>query len=218
MNDGNDLSARLEKAYGGVVFDTLREMGEPTCLLPHEIKPIRQDMKIAGPAFTVSGHLEHGLDPHETLLRWTGFLSKAPRGHVVVCQPNDHTIAHMGELSAETLQLRGVKGYVVDGGSRDTGFVLKIGFPVFCRYLTPRDVAGTWVPDEFGGAITIGSVKIEDGDYIFADIDGVIRIPARLVEAVADRVEEAMGTENLVRKAILAGEDPQKAYLEYGKF
>jgi regulator of RNase E activity RraA len=218
MRDDKNISARFEKAYSGAVFDTLREMGEPDCILPHEIKPIRQDMKMAGPVFTVRGHLEEGLDPHETLLRWTEFLSRAPSGHVVACQPNDHTIAHMGELSAETLQLRGVKGFVADGGSRDTGFVLKIGFPVFCRYLTPRDVVGTWVPDEFEGPITIGSVTIESGDYIFADIDGVIRIPSRLVEAVIDRVEDVMGTENLVRKAILEGEDPQQAYLNFGRF
>ena len=38
---------------------------------------------------------------------------------VLVCQPNDGVIAHMGELSAETLKLRGVRGYVVDGGCRD---------------------------------------------------------------------------------------------------
>ena len=59
-------------------------------------------------------------------------------------------IAHMGELSAETLQFRGVRGYIVDGGCRDTGFILNMGFPVFCRYLTPRDVVGIWVPDRFG--------------------------------------------------------------------
>jgi regulator of RNase E activity RraA len=50
----------------------------------------------------------------------------------------------MGELSAETLKLRGIKGYVVDGGCRDTAFIRRIGFPVVvllhdssrhCRYL-----------------------------------------------------------------------------------
>lgn len=213
-----NLGARLERAYGGAIFDALREMGHTNCTLPHDLMPVRQDMKIAGPVFTVCGHREEGLDPHETLLCWTEFLSKAPAGHVVVCQPNDHTVAHMGELSAETLHLRGIKGYVVDGGSRDTGFVLKIGFPVFCRYLTPRDVVGVWVPDSFDQAITIGSVDIAPGDYIFADLDGVIRIPAEMVEAVTDRVEEVMGTENLVRKAILEGMDPKQAYLKHGLF
>lgn len=218
MNQIKINSQRLEQVYSGAVYDALREMGVEDCVFPHEIKPLKQSMKIAGPAFTVSGHLEKGLDPHETLLKWTEFLSRAPEGHVVVCQPNDLTIAHMGELSAETLQLRGVKGYVVDGGSRDTGYVLDTKFPVFCSYLTPRDVVGTWVPDSYNEDIKIGSVTVSAGDYIFADLDGVLKIPGSIVEELAERVEEVMNTENLVRKAILEGEDPQQAYLKYGRF
>lgn len=208
----------LSQAYGGAVFDAMRELGQVDCALPHGITGIQSDHKIIGPAFTVTGHKEEGLDEHETLLRWTEFLSRAPRGHVVVCQPNDHTIAHMGELSAETLQLRGIKGYVVDGGSRDTGFIKSIGFPVFCSYLTSRDVVGCWVPDAFDQPIEIGGVKIQAGDFIFGDIDGVLRIPKHLMVQVAERVTEVMNTENLVRKAILSGTDPQEAYLKYGLF
>ena len=44
------------------------------------------------------------------------------------------------ELSAETLQLRGIRGYIVDGGSRDMDFILKIDFPVWSKFYTPRDV------------------------------------------------------------------------------
>ena len=51
----------------------------------------------------------------------------------------------MGELSAETLKFRGVRGYVVDGGCRDVDFILKLGFPVCCRYYTPADIVGRWV-------------------------------------------------------------------------
>ena len=175
-------------------------------------------LSVAGPVFTVSGHLQPGLDPHETLLRWTEFLSAAPSGAVVVCQPNDGTIAHMGELSSETLQYRGVRGYIVDGGSRDTNFVLKLGFPVFCRYLSPRDVVGTWVADTFGQPISIGGITINNGDYVFGDIDGVVVIPRERVEDTVARVEQVVNTENLVRKAILEGVDPKEAYLRYGLF
>ena len=59
-------------------------------------------------------------------MAWTGLLSKAPSGSVLVCQPNDDTLAHMGELSAETLKARGIRGYVVDGGNRTTDFVRRL--------------------------------------------------------------------------------------------
>lgn len=70
------------------------------------------------------------LDAHRTLLEWTGLLSRAPHGCVLVCQPNDSAFAHVGKLSAETLTDQGVRGYVVDGGCRDTGFILRTGFRV----------------------------------------------------------------------------------------
>jgi regulator of RNase E activity RraA len=124
----------------------------------------------------------------------------------------------MGELSAETLQYRGVRGYIVDGGCRDTTFILRMGFPVFSRYTTPRDVVGVWVPDHFGEPIEIGGVAINNGDYVFADRDGVVIIPEDMAEQVVSHVEKMMQTENLVRKAILAGMDPKEAYLKFGKF
>ena len=215
---GDALSDRLGACYSGVLHDTLRELGRTDCVLPSDIQPLDPAHKLAGRVFTMEGHLEPGLDGHETLLRWTDFLSRAPADAVVICQPHDSTIAHMGELSAETLQFRGVRGYIVDGGCRDTEFILNMGFPVFCRYLTPRDVVGVWLPDRFGEAIEIGGIAIESGDYAFADRDGVVIIPAAIAEQAVTHAEKMMQTENLVRKAILDGMDPKQAYLKYGKF
>lgn len=212
------LSERLSACYSGALHDTLRELGRSNCVLPHDILPLDSSHKLAGRVFTVEGHLEPGLDGHETLLRWTEFLSVAPKNSVVVCQPNDSTIAHMGELSAETLQFRGVRGYIVDGGCRDTEFVLRMGFPVFHRYTTPRDVVGVWVPDCYGEAIEVGGVAIAGGDYVFADRDGVVIIPDDMAAQTVTHVGKMMQTENLVRKAILDGVDPKKAYLKLGKF
>jgi regulator of RNase E activity RraA len=66
--------------------------------------------------------------------------------------------------------------------------------------------------------ITIGGIEIQPGDYMFADRDGVVHIPQKLVKAVVERAEELINTENLVRKAILEGMDPVEAFDEYGKF
>ena len=124
----------------------------------------------------------------------------------------------MGELSAETLKHRGVLGYIVDGGSRDVSFIKRIGFPVFCRYTTPIDVVGSWRPEAFGEPVTIGNVVINAGDFVLGDEDGIVVIPAADIETVLDRAEKAMATEDLVRAAILRGEDPQAAYVKHGKF
>jgi 4-hydroxy-4-methyl-2-oxoglutarate aldolase len=209
---------RLEQCYSGAVYDTLRAMGRPDQLLPDTLRPLDPTRPLAGRIFTVSGHVDPTLDPHATLLEWTRLLSRAPRGSVVICQPNDSTLAHMGELSSETFTYRGVRGYIVDGGCRDSTFILRTGFRVWCRYFTPRDVVGRWMADGFGEPIAIGGVAIRTGDYAMADRDGVVIIPQEMIAAVTDRVEEVLRTENKVRTAILNGVDPVDAYLKYKKF
>jgi 4-hydroxy-4-methyl-2-oxoglutarate aldolase len=214
----DSLSDRLAECYSGAVYDVLRAMGHLHQVLPHTIRPLNPARKLAGRVYTVSGSCKPNLDAHQTLLQWTALLSKAPSDSVVICQPNDSTLAHMGELSSETFQLRKIRGYIVDGGCRDSDFILRIGFRVFCRYFTPVDVVGRWVADNFGEAIVIGGVTIRTGDFVMADRDGVVIVPEALAEQVVIETERVMHTENLVRKAILQGVDPQEAYLKYGKF
>jgi regulator of RNase E activity RraA len=145
-------------------------------------------------------------------------LSAVPTDTVVVCQPNNDSVSHMGELSAETLHYKKVRAYIVDGGCRDSGFIESIGFPVWCRYFTPVDIVSRWIPTECNGAISIGGVSIRPGDYAFADRDGIAIIPGEICHAVSDKVDQMMQRENLVRKAILNGIDPVEAYLKYEKF
>jgi 4-hydroxy-4-methyl-2-oxoglutarate aldolase len=213
-----DLTARLEACYTGVVHDVMRAMGLRDFTLPAEMRPIMPERTLAGPAFTIEGRADPDADGHETLLAWTGLLSKAPSGSIWVSQPNDRIVAHMGELSAETLKNKGVRGAIVDGFIRDTNFLLEMGFQTWCRGFTPRDIVGHWLPVATDVPIVIGGIDIRPGDYFLGDRDGLVRIPAGHLAEVVERAETAISTENLVRKAILAGTDPQQAYLKHGKF
>jgi regulator of RNase E activity RraA len=212
------LTERLARCYTGAVHDVLRMMGHENIVLPAEIKAIAPETKLAGPAWTVGGHIDRRKTRDETLLAWCTLLAKAPAAHVIVCQPNNHEHALMGELSAQTLKARGVLGFVVDGGSRDTELVLEQGFPVFCSFLTPADIVSRWVPDRLGEPVTIGAVTIATGDYVLGDRDGVVVIPAALVEEVVTRTEEVVATESDMRRALIGGMDPVAAYNKYGKF
>ena len=218
MDGMNDLTARLAACYTGVVHDVMRAMGQRDFTLPPELRPILPERRMAGPAFTIDGRTDAETDPHETLLAWTGLLSRAPAGHIWVCQPNDRLVAHMGELSAETLKNKGVLGCVLDGYARDIDFLLEIGFQTWCRGFTPRDIVGWWLPRATEVEIRIGEVAIAPGDYIVADRDGAVRIPRALGLEVATAAEAAITTENQVRRAILDGVNPQEAYLRHGKF
>ncbi len=215
---GDQLTARLLALYSGIIHDVMRGLGMKDFTLPPTIQAFTGSKKIAGPIFTVRGHVDPTADPHDTLLAWTGFLSKAKSGHVVVIQPNDEEVAHMGELSGETLMRKGITGCVIDGGVRDVSFLIEMGLPVYARYATPRDIVGYWLVDGLNVAIQIGSVAIRPGDYIIADDDGTIVIPKAKAAAIIAAAEKSVSTENKIRTAILGGMDPQKAYLKYGKF
>ena len=214
----NDFVNRLSKCYTGVVHDIMRDMGFKNFTLPPNIKPSKDKYVIAGEIFTIEGEVDKSLDHHESLLAWTGFLSKAPKDKVIICQPNNDEVALMGELSAETLQSKGVKGYIVDGGSRDMDFILSIDFPVWSKFYTPRDIVAFWKPTKYEEKIIIGEVDIFNKDYVLADIDGVVIIPQKNIEEILVKSEQLINTENLVRKAIREGMDPQEAYIKFGAF
>ena len=66
--------------------------------------------------------------------------------------------------------------------------------------------------------MTIGSVRVEPGDYLVADRDGIVVIPAALLDEVLARTEEVVATENEIREAVREGVSPLEAYNRYGIF
>ena len=212
------ITERLARCYTGVVHDVMRARGLRDFVFPPELRPLFPERRLAGPAFTIDGRVDPRADAHETLLAWTGLLSKAKAGHIWCSQPNDRVVAHMGELSAETLKNKGVLGCVADGHVRDVDFLIEMGFQAWSRGFTPRDIVGYWLPRAVEVDIRIGDVIVAPGDYLLGDRDGLLRVPKGIVEEVIAQAEAAIATENKVRSAILSGVDPQEAYLKHGKF
>ena len=212
------LRNRLSQLHASAVHDVLSQFGCENFVLPPTIRPLNKQQKLAGPIFTIEGLLTTSHTPHETLIEWTSLLSSIPPNYVAVCQPNTNEVALMGELSAETLQKRGVIGYLVDGGCRDVSIINGLNFPVFHYFTTPKDIVGRWIPTKLGGPIVIGDCLIQKEDYILADLDGAVVIPNKHLEATITQAELILNTENAVREAIMAGVDPKEAYLKFGKF
>ena len=214
----SDLSVRLSKCYASAIHDVLREMGYGNCVLPPEIQALERGQKLAGEIYTISGGIDQTLSRHESLLLWSQVLSKVPGGKVLICQPNTHAVALMGELSARALMVKGTKGYLMDGHCRDVEEIIDAGFSVFCRLATPADIVERWRYNSLGNPITIGTVTIHSGDYIIADMDGAVIIPQEVIEDVVSKTEDVMATESEMRLAILDGMDPEEAYLKFRKF
>ena len=117
----------------------------------------------------------------------------------------------MGHHSAAYLLKKNIRGYIADGGCRDVEFINNINFPVWSKFNTPKDVVGYWKPDVLEEQITIGDVIINNNDYVMADIDGVVIIPASNILDIREKSELLMNTESKVRKSIREGRETQDA-------
>ena len=204
--------------YTGAISDILGEMGWHNQSLPAAIQSLVPGQTLAGRALTLRGEPTSSEDPDVIFVPFLKMLGEIRPGDVLVYEANDESSAHLGELSSETAKFRGARGAVIDGGARDTEYLVRLGFPVFSRYRTMRDIRGRWRLVAYNVPIAVGGVAVRPGDLVLGDRDGVLIVPQEIAEDVITKAEAVVHTEDLVRKAILQGMLPLDAYYKYGRF
>lgn len=212
------MRERFARIYTAALADILDARGHRHQVLPPSIRAIEDGMRLAGPAYTVQGRPTDTDDWDAALRRVLAMLGSVPTGHVAVYACAHDVSAHLGELSVTSLQARGVAGCVLDGGVRDTRFIRGTGFPVFSRFVTPEDSTWRWGLTATQVPVTIGQVRIEPGDWVVADEDGVVVVPATIAEDVLAEAEAKADTESSIRDAVRGGATPLEAYERYGTF
>jgi regulator of RNase E activity RraA len=134
------------------------------------IRPVWALPRIAGPAYTVRCGPGDHLMLHAAIYR-------APAGSVVVVEAADTVAALAGGNVCAVAQKHGIAGFVLGGAVRDIGDIRGLAFPVFATGVVPK--AGT---KEFICAlnepVTCGGVRVAPGDWVVADEEGVVVIPA----------------------------------------
>src|SRR5579864_1516014 len=175
--DVDDVCQRFSAIYTGAISDVLDDMGHPDQVLPSEIQGLTIEHHVAGVAMPIEGQPTESQDPEEIFVPVLKMLGDLKPGDIIIAQPHGSVSAHIGELSAESAKYRGARGAVIDGGARDIDYILKLGFPVFCRYRSPRDIVGRWKLVSYGQPIQIGKVAVQRGDLVVGDQDGVVIIP-----------------------------------------
>jgi regulator of RNase E activity RraA len=213
-----DLCSRYRRIYTAAVTDVLDKHGLYDQTLPHDIVPLAPDTRLAGVAFPASGKASRSGDTDGAIRAFLTLLGAVPRDAVLVIQANDDVAAHFGELSAVAMKARGVRGAVVDGATRDAAYVLREKFPLFCRYRTPQDSLPRWRAVEWGRPVTIGTVRVEPGDMVVGDLDGIAVVPKALAVDVLLECESLLDRENVVREAVRKGMAPLAAYEKFGVF
>ncbi len=221
------LCERLEKTYTPAVADTLDDMGYMHQAMHAGFLPLLPSASIAGPAFTMdeaktrkSTRLSE-YSPELVAQVLTDVFGNMKKGQVVAVNTNGFWGAGaFGELMATTCKFYGgVKGAVVDGPIRDIGRILEIGFPVWARGNIPTDSIGRVDLIGINSPIWCGGIKVNPGDIVFADCDGVVVIPIADVDLkeVVERAEEVVASERRSRQEIRRGSSLLDVYKKYGK-
>jgi len=213
-----ELSRRYRVLYTGAVSDVLDGLGLRQQALSHSIMPLTLDMVVAGPAFTGQGYPVSDIKNDDSDTRILMLESIKP-GTVSVWSSAGHFgSAHWGEIMSNAARERGCTGAVVDGGLRDTRFVLQMGFPVFCRFRCSASSIGRWEIKEWMISIRIGETTIHPDDFVFGDCDGVVVIPKGLAVEVLLKTEESVKRENNMRADLEKGVTVSEVYRKHGTF
>jgi 4-hydroxy-4-methyl-2-oxoglutarate aldolase len=212
----DELRDRFLALYTGAVADVLDAGGRRHQVLPAQIQPVTLSMKVAGPAFPGLGEPTNDATSDDTTAR-LAMLEAAKPGSVSVWSCGGHAgSAHWGEIMSRSVMERGCVGAVVDGGLRDTEFVLQLGFPVFCRFRSPASSIGRWNIVEWDCEVTIGSTLVQPGDWVFGDVDGVVVVPSDIVDDVIAESESKVARERLMRAELDRGERITDVYGRHG--
>lgn len=152
-----------------------------------DIKPVCDEMKVVGPAYTVR------LTERDSSALYYA-LQKAPKGSVIVVdRAGDHTFACVGEFLAKMAEGCGMAGIVVDGPATDKLALKKSGFPVFCTGFSPVTSVVTGTSGEAAVDIECGGAVVRTGDIILGDADGVIVVPEDYMPYLEDAEKKEAG-------------------------
>jgi regulator of RNase E activity RraA len=216
------VNERFKKMYTGLIYDSCEHLGLKGRALASGMYPLLHTMQVAGPAFTVRCITTPSLDPktHDVRL---GMLKSMTPGCIQIrdCQ-NNTTAGHFGEISATAARAAGCAGAVIDGSTRDSNYLIKMGFPTFCRFRNPVEAFGRFMAVEYQIPIYVngidGLMAVNPGDYIFGDNDGVVIVPREKTLEVLRQAEEWCQSESLSRADMAAGMDPFEVYKKHGRF
>ena len=201
--------------YTSVIGDILDQLGLHHQFLPPEIRAIPGTSMVVGRAMPVQivDIAGPGVQPFGKL---TEALDQLEPDDIYLATGGSIPCACWGEIMTQTARVRGAAGAVLDGYHRDTRGVIAQQWPVFSRGSFGQDAAVRTQVSDYRCPVEIGGVRIDPGDIVFGDVDGVVVVPrdrsAEVIEAAVAKVRD----EQRVLDEIRQGLSSTAAFTRYG--
>jgi regulator of RNase E activity RraA len=221
-DEGLFALARRE-LFTAVVGDVMDTMGLRHQFLPPKIRPLSDEMVLIGramPVLETDVFADGRPDADDPLARPFGLMFRAlddlRPGEVYICTGASSRYALWGELMSVRAIHCGAAGAVLDGYARDTRAIRRLGFPTFCHGPYAQDQAPRGKVMDFRVPIEVEGVRVEPGDIIFGDLDGICVVPALAVDEAFRRAREKVQGEQLVRESLKAGHSATDVFQTLG--
>ncbi len=213
-----------KELFTALVGDVLDKMGYQHQFLAPTIKPLRQDMVTIGramPVLEADVFTEKTEGTHNPLMNKPfGIMFEAldslQPDEVYICSGSSPRYALWGGLMSTRAIKLGAAGAVVDGYSRDTPEILHLNFPTFSMGGYAQDQGPRGKVIDYRLPIEFNGIRVNPGDIVFGDLDGVIIVPKEAVnDAFEAAIEKARG-EKLVKRALEEGMSTVEAFAKFG--
>ena len=199
------------------VADAAEQLYSERIYMNHQMRPLFPT-KFAGPAVTVMLKKEEHKEGSAASQGMLDAIDAAPAGSVYVMVVEDGVdIAGVGGLMVTAMKVRGLTGAIIDGGIRDTPQIRRIQFPIFSRGIVPSTsvnhyrFAGVNVP------VTCAGARVNAGDIVVADEDGVAVVPKARAAAVLKKAQELDDTEHRMLPFIEKFKSIKEAVAKFGR-
>jgi regulator of RNase E activity RraA len=182
-NDPAAMIAGYRHVEVSSVSDAIEQLTGQRQYMTHHMQPIFTT-KFAGYAVTVKLVKEENHDP-QALSAMLSVIDQGAKDSVYVMTVQDGAdIAGMGGLMGTAMSARDFAGAIIDGGVRDVAYLRKIGFPVYASGVVPSTSAGHYRAVGANMPVVCDGVKVNAGDIVAADSDGVVVVPKEIAPKV----------------------------------
>ncbi|MFO7557002.1 MAG: 3-hexulose-6-phosphate synthase [Desulfobacterales bacterium] len=205
LDTGKSISTTLFKRKGEAQIREILEMVSAPNLsdalhrggVLQGIRPLFPGIRMVGQAVTVRTYPGDWAKPVQA-------IDVAQPGEIIVIDAGGTGPAIWGELATHSAVQRKLGGVVIDGALRDSPEIMAMKFPSFSRLVMPN--AGE--PKGFGEIgvpVTVGNMRVEPGDWLLGDDDGVVVLPKAIAVEYANRSMDVLEKENRIREEIKEG-------------